>query len=74
MDWKCIKEHPLDYDKDEGTYLVLIGNIPKIAYFSQRNWQRSWNIPDEWKDPTHYIKIPNLKNLYCTKFSSFTMD
>ncbi len=75
MEWKCIKEFTLDHKKDEGHYLILVGLTPKIAYFGQRNWNRSWHIPDHWKDPTHYIKIPSLKDYYFSNvFEKITHD
>lgn len=64
MEWQCIKEFPLDPIKDQGTYLILVGASPKISYYCNRRYERSWHIPDFWKDPTHYIKIPSIKNYY----------
>ncbi len=74
MEWKNIKDCPLDPDKDEGTYLILVNYKIHIAYFSFVNWNRSWHIAQEWNDPTHYIKIPDCDNVFIGKRNVITMD
>lgn len=74
MEWKSIKDYPLCPNKDAGDYLVLISNRPHIVTFGHRPWSSPWHTPIEWRDPTHYIKIPDLEGIYISKPSFCTMD
>lgn len=59
-EWISVKEKPLDPERDKGWYVVLISRNPHVVYFGFRNWMSPWHIAEEWKDPTHYIKIPDF--------------
>jgi len=73
--WIDIKQNPLNSDNDEGWYVVLVGRKAHVVYFAFRNWQRDWHIPDEWSDPTHYIRLEGISDdFWVNKKSSITMD
>ncbi len=73
MEWIDIKVKRPDAQKEEGWYVVLIAHNPHIVYLSHRNWQGDWHIPDEWKEPTHYIKLENIKDFWSNSKSHVTM-
>ncbi len=74
MEWISVKEKKPDPEKEEGYYVVLVCRKPHIVYFSHRNWQRPWHIPDEWQEPSHYIKLDPIKDVFWNVESRCTMD
>lgn len=74
MEWMKLSEKPLDPNIDMGWYVILVKANLHIAYFSQRNWNGPWHIPDEWIDPSHYIKLDSIEGIWCNYNSDITMD
>lgn len=74
MEWISVKDRFPDSEEEEGYYVVMVCKKPHIVYFSFRNWQRPWHIPDEWQDPSHYIKLDPIKDVFFTSRSKCTMD
>ena len=73
-EWISVKERIPDPEKEEGWYVVLINRKVHVCYFCFVNWDRPWNLPSEWQNPTHYIKLPSLDDFWSNKRSMATMD
>lgn len=73
-EWISVKERMPDPKQDEGWYVVLVRRRAHICYFCPVNWNRPWNLQQEWDDPTHYIKLPSLNGEWINKRSCATMD
>ncbi len=72
MEWKEIKN---PYEKlQSGYYVILVCRKVHICFHEHRNWDRPWHIPDEWKDPTHYIKLDDIKDIWINEFNACSMD
>ena len=57
---------------EKGWHVVLIGNQPHCAYY-HLPLDEGWNIPLEWKQPTHYCKLSSTEDFWPIK-SECTMD
>jgi len=74
MEWVDIKIKQPDPQNEAGYYVVLVGSKPHVCYFGQRNWASPWHLPDEWMEPTHYIRLDSVKDLWSNVKNQATMD
>jgi hypothetical protein len=74
MEWNDIKIKQPDSEKEAGWYVVLINRKPHVVYFGFRNWNSPWQMPNEWQQPTHYIKLDSIKDFWSNYESMAIMD
>lgn len=74
MKWISMKDKQPYSKTEKGYYVVLIALKAHVVYFGYKNWQRPWHIPDEWQEPTHYIKLERVEDIWSNFESEITMD
>jgi hypothetical protein len=74
MEWISVEEKYPDPKKEEGWYLVLISRNPHVVYFSFRYANTPWHIPPEWREPTHYIKLDSVGDIWRNRVSNAMVE
>ena len=76
MEWTNIKERMPDSEKERGWYVILIkgSQTPHCVYFSHRNWQSPWHMPEEWNEVTYYCRLDPIKDYLVPFLGTSRMD
>ena len=55
-EWISVKK--IAKPKESGMYLILVNRNISVAFYKPPQWDRGWQIPDEWNDPSHWMELP----------------